>query len=474
MATETTDILSLPYIMPSQAQKHVTHNEAIAALDALVQAVVADEAPAPPDTAEPGDRLIVAPDPTGAFAGQANAIAVYRDGGWAFLAPRSGWRVYDQARQRVVVFTGSGWEELPPPRTLTDLQTIGINASADTGNRLAVASPASLFDHEGGDHRLKVNKAADTDTASLLFQDGYSGRAEMGLAGSDDFAVKVSADGATWLEAMRIDRIGGKPSFPQGIAGFRQPLTADRTYYVDPAAGSDSNDGLTSGTAFATPQKAVTVAFSTLDLNGHNVTIQLADGTYAGTVTQTSPQVGAGTIKLRGNTPTPGNVLFSLAAQTAITIDGYGTKLAVEGIRLAFSGNGIGLTVTNGAYLTVAGNMDFGPALWHTRVDGLSTLRFAADYTISGGAQRHYFVGGNAKIDTAFRTLTLTGTPNFSNAFAYAEVGGVLLNIAMIFNGAATGKRYSGNRNAVIYTSAAEDYYPGSVAGSVVTGAQYG
>ena len=33
---ETTN-LKLPYIAPSQAQKHVTHNEAIRALDALVQ-----------------------------------------------------------------------------------------------------------------------------------------------------------------------------------------------------------------------------------------------------------------------------------------------------------------------------------------------------------------------------------------------------------------------------------------------------
>jgi len=29
--------LSLPYIMPAQAQKHVTHNEALAKLDVIVQ-----------------------------------------------------------------------------------------------------------------------------------------------------------------------------------------------------------------------------------------------------------------------------------------------------------------------------------------------------------------------------------------------------------------------------------------------------
>ena len=34
--------LQLPYIMPSQAQKHVTHNEAIRSLDAIVQLSVVD------------------------------------------------------------------------------------------------------------------------------------------------------------------------------------------------------------------------------------------------------------------------------------------------------------------------------------------------------------------------------------------------------------------------------------------------
>ena len=39
---QTSPVLSLPYIQPSQAQKHVTHNVALAALDLLVQAVAAD------------------------------------------------------------------------------------------------------------------------------------------------------------------------------------------------------------------------------------------------------------------------------------------------------------------------------------------------------------------------------------------------------------------------------------------------
>lgn len=37
---DKTPNLALPFILPAQAQKHVTHNEALQRLDALVQLVV--------------------------------------------------------------------------------------------------------------------------------------------------------------------------------------------------------------------------------------------------------------------------------------------------------------------------------------------------------------------------------------------------------------------------------------------------
>ena len=52
--------LTLPFIMPSQAQKHITHNEAIQALDALVQPVVESRVVAtPPATPLEGEAWIV-------------------------------------------------------------------------------------------------------------------------------------------------------------------------------------------------------------------------------------------------------------------------------------------------------------------------------------------------------------------------------------------------------------------------------
>ena len=89
----------------------------------------------------------------------------------------------------------------------------GINATADTTNRLAVKSTASLFDNVGNGHQQKINKAAAGDTASTLYQTGYSGRAEYGLTGDDNFHVKVSPNGSSWSEAMVVDRNNGNVGF---------------------------------------------------------------------------------------------------------------------------------------------------------------------------------------------------------------------------------------------------------------------
>ena len=65
---DTTTILSLPLILPAQAQKHVTHNEALATLDLIVQLSVINRtlttAPALPAV---GDRHIVAATATGSL-----------------------------------------------------------------------------------------------------------------------------------------------------------------------------------------------------------------------------------------------------------------------------------------------------------------------------------------------------------------------------------------------------------------------
>ena len=208
MYTEGSQRLALPYIQGAQAQKHVTHNEALERLDLAVQAVVEDTgAETPPAAPVPGQCWALGAAPTGMWDGQGGALAMSAiGGGWLFMAPAAGWRVWDRAAGRLLVWDGAGWA--PALGDLRNLDGVGIGAAWDETNRLAVAAEATLLTHAGADHRLKVNKAGAADTASLLFQSGWSGRAEMGLAGSDAFSVKVSADGASFTEALRCEADG--------------------------------------------------------------------------------------------------------------------------------------------------------------------------------------------------------------------------------------------------------------------------
>jgi hypothetical protein len=236
-----TPLLQLPLLQAAQAQKHVTHNEALMLLDGLVHlAVISRTASSPPQAAADGLRYLLPAAPSGAWAGQAGRLALAQGGGWVFLAPRSGWRLWVEEERRLLLFDGSVWIDLLAAQEFANLPRVGINAPADDVNRLTVASPAVLFTHAGSDQQVKLNKNAQGDTASLLFQTGWSGRAEMGLAGDDDFRIKVSADGAAWRDAIRIERASGAvslPSTPQPAPGarllFNQSLAAQQGFAVE-------------------------------------------------------------------------------------------------------------------------------------------------------------------------------------------------------------------------------------------------
>ncbi|OYX25933.1 MAG: hypothetical protein B7Z10_04760 [Rhodobacterales bacterium 32-66-7] len=210
---DDTTILSLPLILPAQAQKHVTHNEALATLDLIVQlAVITRTLTTPPALPTLGDRHIVAAGATGAWVGQAGKIALFDGAGWQFTQALPGWQAHVLAEGQTAVFDGLVWAA-PSDKPLA-VTRLGVSATADATNRLSVAAPATLLNHAGAGHQLKLNKATAADTASLLFQTGFGGRAEMGTAGTDDFAIKVSADGSTFATALSAAAATGEVTLP--------------------------------------------------------------------------------------------------------------------------------------------------------------------------------------------------------------------------------------------------------------------
>ncbi len=206
--SERSTSLDLPFIQPAQAQKHLTHNDAIELLDMIVQLTVQDfEAQTPPVAPQEGETWALGDAPTGEWAGADGQLASFRGGGWLFILPREGWRAWGTTLGEIRVYSGQTWANLSS--NFDGVDGLGINANFDSTNRLTVSSDASLFNHDGSGHQIKVNKSSSGETASLLFQSDWSGRAELGLSGDDAFSVKVSADGSSWITSLALDPNSG-------------------------------------------------------------------------------------------------------------------------------------------------------------------------------------------------------------------------------------------------------------------------
>ena len=124
---------------------------------------------------------------------------------------------------------------------MQNLTQLGIGATADATNRLSLNSPASLFNHAGNGHQIKLNKNAAADTASLLYQTNFSGRAEIGTTGDDGLHIKVSANGSTWTEALFIEAATGDTTVPRPLKTSAVRPRTDNTFGLG-AAGARFTD----------------------------------------------------------------------------------------------------------------------------------------------------------------------------------------------------------------------------------------
>lgn len=218
---QSTPKLDLPFLMPNQAQKHVTLNTSLEVLDILVQlSVISDTQTEQPASPDEGDSYILPNAPQGVdwATRQSGEIVSFRNGAWSAHPPMTGLRAWVSERARLIVFDGTQWMEVVSGGSaLGQPVHLGIQTPADDTNRLAVSSPASLFTHAGSDHRLKINKATGTDTAALCFQTDYHGRAELGLTGDDNWHIRTSQDGAVWRDVLIADTATGRLTASTGL-----------------------------------------------------------------------------------------------------------------------------------------------------------------------------------------------------------------------------------------------------------------
>ncbi len=223
-----------------------------------------------------------------------------------------------------------------------------------------------MFDHAGADHQIKVNKASTPDTASLLFQSAYSGRAEMGLAGTDGFAIKVSANGTAFTTALITDAATGTVALPEGISA---PLMLRDA--ADPAKRASLD--LTALSAGA--QRSFSLPNVTTELAGLSGTQTFSGAkTFSGTFTVSTPTAGFGTATTSASYGL-GSGITASGSSKSVNIGTGGAAGSTTTLTLGPNTAGAtGTTTIHGTTLTLGPNLaqfDMGSASARASVLGL-------------------------------------------------------------------------------------------------------
>ena len=205
----------------AQAQKHVTVNEALARIDALAAGRVESlGATTPPVTSADGDLHLVGTGATGDWAGQDGQLALFANGGWLFVQPWTGARMWDVEGSTELVFNGVDWV-----------------ASADRSSPAGAATLTEIIeiDHAVASGPTSTAAGAIPDKAIVL---GVTGRVTEAIGGATRWKLGT-ADG--------IDRYGsgigvGQNAYAHGVTGTPQAYYGDTDLLLT-AEGADFTGG---------------------------------------------------------------------------------------------------------------------------------------------------------------------------------------------------------------------------------------
>lgn len=176
-----------------------------------------------------------------------------------------------------------------------DALYLGVGgATGDSTNPLSVRGSGSLFDGNTGGHQVRVNKNAAGDTGGFLFQTGFSGRAEFGLLGNNDFTLKTSANGSAWNDAFAVTAGTGVLDFkvaPTLLGTDLRTNIPDNIFALADDADPTKRavfqlSGITTG---------VTHTYTLPNLTGALATIGNLSQTFAGTTVFSAATVTVGT-----------------------------------------------------------------------------------------------------------------------------------------------------------------------------------
>lgn len=179
--------LGLPYIDAAQAQKHVTHNEALDLLDAFVElAVESRTLTVPPGSPANGACYIPAAGATGAWIGWDLSLVVFMGGGWVRLSPPEGAKAWVKSERLAVTFADGVWRD-------------GIALTAHGGRVTLRAKEEEVA--LNGSFVETADAAFIPDRAVVL---GVAARTTQAITGATSYAVGVSGDATKFGDLLGI------------------------------------------------------------------------------------------------------------------------------------------------------------------------------------------------------------------------------------------------------------------------------
>ena len=269
--------LALPYLAASQSQKHVTVNESLRFLDALVQIAVKSAAlSAPPGAPADGQRWIIGPGPTGVWAGRAAQIAAWQDGAWVFYAPKDGWLAWNEATLTSLIFSAGSWISL-----IGALLAAGVADTAFTLTDDSDPTKKAVFELSGIATGATRTFTLPNTTSELAILAGTQT-----FTGNKTFSGTLTASGTVTMSgaAASIGTSAVAATYGVGTGPTTTGLTKTVNLGTGGASGSNSVVNIGSATAGAggtTVVNTPTVTFANtvtqVGMPQANLTAQLLD-----------------------------------------------------------------------------------------------------------------------------------------------------------------------------------------------------
>lgn len=221
-----TSRLALPLLAAAQAQKHVTHNEALLRLDALNHPAVQSRGLIAPPAASESDLYLIAAGATSDWAGRDDQIAEWRNGIWEFYAPFEGLTLHVVAEGIGLRYLAGAWQEMD-------------GAVSDT-RVLARGELGSQSEHRVIETELTGLSGALVDTAAII-----PNRAIVFCVSTRTTATVTGATSYDCGLAGEQSKFGGSLGVSAGSSNLG--VIGPTAFYSDTAVRLTANGGSFSG-----------------------------------------------------------------------------------------------------------------------------------------------------------------------------------------------------------------------------------